>query len=77
MLTHFPVGPNEDQCYLVAYMTPGTRVATIVIEHMNEQDAIREARRLNTEQARREEAIQRERELCGMRRIQHDLGGRP
>lgn len=75
MLTHFPVGPTEDQTYQVAYMVPGTRVAAIVCEHMNEQAAVEEARRRNAEQARREETVQLERELCGMRRIQRDLQG--
>lgn len=77
MLTYFPVGPNEDQCYLVAYMTPGTRVATVACEHMNEQTSIHEAARLNAEQTKREEAIQLERKRCGLDRIQNDLGGRP
>lgn len=77
MLNHFPVGPSEDQTYLVAYLTPGTSVATVVLEHMNERDAISEARRLNAEQVKREDALQAERALCGLHRIQHDLGGRP
>jgi len=74
MLDHFPVGPTEDQTYMVAYMTPGTRVATIVYEHMNEQTAIAEARRLNERQAARERELQRERELCARRRIRCDIG---
>jgi hypothetical protein len=70
MLNYFPVGPNEDQCYLVAYFIPGTKVASIVLEHLSEQTTISEARRLNTDQREREEAIHLERKLCGMRRIQ-------
>jgi hypothetical protein len=75
MLTYFPVGPNEQQTWSVAYMTPGTRVASIVLEHMNEKAAIREAGKLNAAAAREEKAVQLERELCGMRRIQRDLQG--
>jgi hypothetical protein len=75
MLAHFPVGPTEDQTYLVAYMTPGTKVATVVLEHMSEQDAISEARRLNRLQVDREEALQVERALCGLSRMSCDLRG--
>lgn len=70
MLTYFPVGPTEDQTYSVAYMTPGTKVAAVVYEHMNEQDAISEAARLNAEQQACEQALQVERQLCQRRRIQ-------
>jgi hypothetical protein len=69
MLNHFPVGPTEDETYLVAYLVPGTHVAAVVIEHLNEHTAISEAGRLNAVQREQEKAIQRERELCGMRRI--------
>lgn len=75
MLTHFPIGPTEDQTYMVGYLTPGTKVATIVYEHMNERTAIEEADRLNRQQKARERALERERELCGIRRISDDLGG--
>lgn len=75
MLTHFPVGPNEDQCYLVAYMVPGTKVASIVLEHLNEQTAISEARRLNQDQAAREAATKAHLALLNRCRISNDLGG--
>jgi hypothetical protein len=75
MLTHFPVGPTEDQTYMVAYMTPGTKVATIVYEHMSEQDARDEALRLNALQRAKKRAVQLERELCERRRFRCDLGG--
>lgn len=75
MLNHFPVGPTEDQTYLVAYMTPGTKVATVVLEHLNEQDAITQAKRLNRVQVEREEALQVERKLCGLHRMSSDLQG--
>lgn len=74
MLTHFPIGPTEDQTYMVGYMTPGTKVATIVYEHMNERTAIEEADRLNAQQVAKERALQRERELCGLHRMSNDLG---
>jgi hypothetical protein len=69
MLTHFPVGPTEDQTYMVAYMTPGTKVATVVYEHMNETDAKDEVLRLNALQRAKERALKLERELCARRRI--------
>lgn len=75
MLTYFPVGPNEDQCYLVAYMIPGTRVASIVFEHLNEQTAASEAQRLNTIQVEREAAVKRERLLLDRNAMSNDLGG--
>jgi hypothetical protein len=75
MLTYFPVGPTEDQTYQVAYMTPGTRVASIVLEHLNERDAIGESKRLNDAQVAREKADQLEAHQIGMRRIQRDLQG--
>jgi hypothetical protein len=75
MLNHFPIGPAENQTYMVGYMTPGTRVATIVYEHMNEQTAIDEAKRLNAGQVAKERALQHERDLCGLSRMSSDLGG--
>lgn len=69
MLIHFPIGPNEDQTYLVAYITPGTKIGTIVLEHLNEHDAITEAARLNAGQVEREKALQAERALYARRRM--------
>lgn len=63
MLIHFPIGPNEDQTYLVAYITPGTKIGTIVLEHLNEHDAISESARLNAVQVAREKALQADRKL--------------
>ena len=69
MLIHFPIGPNEDQTYLVAYITPDTKIGTIVLEHLNESDAITEAAKLNAAQVAREAAVQAERKLCERRRV--------
>ncbi len=69
MLKHFAVGPNENQTYSVAYLVAGTRVATIVMEHMNETTAIIEAARLNTVQRENERKAKSEIDLCSRRRI--------
>lgn len=66
MLNFFPIGPTEDQTYMVGYDTPGCKVRTIVCEHMNEQDALQEARRLNADQVSRERVLQAERLACGL-----------
>lgn len=66
MLTYFPIGPTEDQTYMVGYETPGCRVRTIVYEHLNEQDAIKEAARLNRDQQNREKVLRAERNACGL-----------
>lgn len=55
MLNHFALGPTEQQTYSVAYMVPGSKVATIVYEHMNGKTAIEEAARLNREQVKRDQ----------------------
>jgi hypothetical protein len=73
MLTHFAIGPTEDQTYMVGYMTPGTRVARIIYEHMSESTAIEEAERLN---ARQRATVERAAQLkCGLdrMRIKHYL----
>ena len=75
MLNHFPVGPLEDQTYLVAYLTPGCKVATVVYEHLNEKDAISEARRLNLEQAAKEKTLQAHMALLNRHRMSTDLSG--
>lgn len=75
MLTYFTVGPNEDQCYLVAYMIPGTKVANVALEHLTEKSAIAEAATLNAEQRKREAAIKRERLLLDRNAMSNDLGG--
>lgn len=75
MLNHYPVGPLEDRTYLVAYLTPGCKVATVVMEHLNEQDAISEARRLNASQAAKEKALHDQQALLSRRRVSTDLGG--
>ncbi len=51
MLTHFAIGPYEDQTYCVACMHKGARVATVVYEHLTEQDAIKTADTINKAQA--------------------------
>jgi hypothetical protein len=61
MLTYYPVGPFEDQTYSVAYLTPGCKLGTVVCEHMNEQQAIDEARERNGEAKRAEALTQVER----------------
>lgn len=73
MLTHFAVGPTEDQTYQVAYMVPGTRTASIVYEHLNEKAATEEAERLN---ARQRVAVERAAAISsGRHRISNDLTG--
>ena len=63
MLTYYPVGPLEDQTYVVAYLTPGCKLGTVVYEHMSEQQAIDEARALNAEAKKAEMQVQDERRL--------------
>jgi hypothetical protein len=77
MLTHFPIGPTEDQTYMVGYETPGCKVRTIVCEHMNEQDAISEAARRNREQLSKENALKAERIACGLIGVYPGLEDRP
>ena len=69
MLTHTALGN------FVVYPTPGCNVPTVACQCRTPQQATTEAQRLNTMQVEREAAIQLERELCGFRRIQRDLGG--
>lgn len=63
MLNYFPVGPLEDQTYVVAHHVPGTAMRAVDIEHLNEQDAISEARKLNVQQLNQEKALEAERNL--------------
>lgn len=46
MLTYYPVGPLEDQTYVVIRRVPDG-VSAVIYEHLSEQDAIDEADRLN------------------------------
>lgn len=69
MLTYQTTGPTAAGKYHVTYPTPGCAVPTAVCECSTQEQAAAEAARLNQEQEVRELAIQRERELCGLRRI--------
>ena len=73
MLNYTVITRRKENGYFVAYNTPGCCSMTISCECSTEQQAQFEADRLNAEQARREEAIKRERELRGMRRIGSNL----
>lgn len=75
MLTHTTMPSTFDGSYLVVYQTPGCNVPTVACVCRTPAQAIIEADRLNVEQADREQAIQLERDLCGLNRIQPDLGG--
>jgi len=69
VLTYQASGPTAAGKFHVTYLTPGCAVLTSACECSTRQQATEEAERLNQEQVVRELAIQRERELCGLRRI--------
>lgn len=73
MLTYFAIGPTEARTYMVGYDTPGTKIRTIVYEHMNEQDATKEAGRLNREQINREKVLLADRNSRGLDGAYHGL----
>ncbi len=69
MLTYTARGPTSTGDHLVTYPTPGCGIPTVACVCRTTEQAEAEAARLNQEQVVRELAIQRERELCGLRRI--------
>lgn len=75
ILLHSVIGPYEDGSYLVVYACDHTNELTAVCECSSLESAEKEAARMNAEQVRKEDAIQRERELCGLRRMSDDLWG--
>jgi hypothetical protein len=66
MLTLQAMGPTLDGRFLVVYQTPGCCVPTVACDCMTQAQADSEVDRLNKLQVDREEAIRRERELCGL-----------
>lgn len=68
MLKH-TVLRTRDGRYQVVYATPGCKVPTPVCSCATEDQATKEAERLNQEQIGQEMALEEERRLCGMRRI--------
>lgn len=58
-----------DGRHLVIYPTPGCGVPTVACDCRTPEQATSEAARLNEEQRAKAAAIQRERDLCGLRRI--------
>lgn len=75
MLTHTTMPAGCGGNHLVVYQTPGCTTPTVACICRTPAQAIVEADRLNVEQLEREKAVQLERELCGLRRIQRDLAG--
>lgn len=73
MINHVAIGPLPDGTFAAAYQTPGCNVMTTVISCVTNRQAIVEAERLNTEQLRKEDAIQYDRALRGFHRIASDL----
>jgi len=73
MLNYSVYGPTASGRWLVTYPTPGCNVPTPVCDCPTDERARLEASRLNREQSEREEAIQRERDLCGFHRIQSGM----
>lgn len=67
MLTHSTLGPTALGHFLVTYQTPGCTVPTVAGICRTQQQADDEAGRLNADQAQREKAMQRRRELLGLR----------
>lgn len=61
---------------LVCYKTPGCNVMTVALPCPSNSIAKDEAARLNLDQAKREEALQIERALCGYGRFHPLLGGK-
>lgn len=69
MLKYESTGTGSKNAFIVFYLTPGTNVPTIACICTTQDQADSEVVRLNLEQVRREEEIQRERDLCGFNRI--------
>lgn len=73
MLTHFVVGPTASSRYLVAYLTPGCSVLTLVADCPTAATADEESVRLNRNQLEREKTIRRDHELRGFKGVYPDL----
>lgn len=71
MLNHTTLPASFSDEHLVVYQTPGCNVPTVACICRTAAQAIIEASRLNVEQQAREDAIKRERDLCGLNRGQH------
>jgi hypothetical protein len=74
MLHHTVIGPRNGS-YLVGYQTPGGHDITIACVCNTEDQATKEADRLNAEQVKREEELRRERELRGLDGVYPALDG--
>lgn len=72
MLNHIVIGPDRQGMYLTAYERSHLEKVA-VLECRTKEQATEEAERLNREQILREEAIQRDRILCGFHRVVTDL----
>lgn len=75
VLHHVAIGPLPGGEYVCAYQTPGCDAMTVVSRCSTLEQAIAEAARLNQAQAQRAADLERERELCGLRRMVVDLKG--
>lgn len=73
MLTHRTHGPTPAGRFLVVYALPGVACLAVACDCSTPAQADDEAARLNTLQLRREEALRRECELCGLAGVYPDL----
>ena len=69
MLKYDSTSTESKSAFIVFYLTPGTNVPTIACVCTTQDQADYEVVRLNLEQVRREDELQRERDLCGCERV--------